>query len=96
MKLDLDPRTKLVLAVLYAVAVVVAGDLVWLLVALGLLALLVLLAGEGRAYLRWLRWVAVMAAAWFALSLWALDLAAAGTAALRLVALTTDFFLLFR
>jgi energy-coupling factor transport system permease protein len=63
---------------------------------LGLLVVLVLLAGEGRAYLRWLRLVVVMAVAWFALSLWALDLAAAGRAALRLVVLTTDFFLLFR
>jgi energy-coupling factor transport system permease protein len=96
MKLDLDPRTKLALAVLYAAAIVLAGGLAWLLAALGLLVVLVLLAGEGWAYLRWLRLVAVMAAAWFALSLWALDLAAAGMAALRLVALTTDFFLLFR
>jgi energy-coupling factor transport system permease protein len=96
MKLDLDPRTKLVLALLYAAAIVVAGGLAWLLAGLGLLVVLVLLAGEGRAYLHWLRVVVVMAAAWFALSLWALDLAAAGRAALRLVALTTDFFLLFR
>jgi energy-coupling factor transport system permease protein len=92
----LDPRTKLALAILYAAAILVAGRLGWLLAGLGLLIALVLLAGEGRAYLRWLRLVTVMAAAWFALSLWTLDLAAAGRAALRLMALTTDFFLLFR
>jgi energy-coupling factor transport system permease protein len=94
--LDLDPRTKLALAVLYAAAIVVADGPLWLLAALGVLVVLVLLAGEGRPYLRWLRLVAVMAAAWFALALWTLDVTAAARAALRLVALTTDFFLLFR
>jgi energy-coupling factor transport system permease protein len=94
--LDLDPRIKLALAVLYAAAIVISDGSAWLLAGLGLLVVLVLLAGQGRAYLRWLRLVGVMAVAWFALSLWTLDLAAAGRAALRLVTLATDFFLLFR
>lgn len=96
MKPALDPRTKLALAVLYAAAIIVVDGLAWLLAGLGLLLLLVLLAGQGRAYLRWLRLVALMVAAWFLLSLWAGDLLAAVAAALRLLALTTDFFLLFR
>lgn len=96
MKPALDPRTRLALAVLYAAAIIAAEGLAWLLAGLGLLLVLVLLAGQGRAYLRWLRLVAVMAAAWFLISLWASDLPSATGAALRLLALTTDFFLLFR
>ncbi len=37
-----------------------------------------------------------MAAAWFAISLWAFDLTTAATAGLRLVTLTSTFFLFFR
>lgn len=96
MRPALDPRTRLVLAVLYAAAIIVADGLAWLLAGLGLLLVLVLLAGQGRAFLRWLRLVLVMAAAWFLISLWASDLPSAASAALRLLALTTDFFLLFR
>lgn len=96
MRLDLDPRTRLVLAVLYGAAIVIAGGWPWLLGELGLLLVLVLLARQGGAYLRWLRLVGIMALAWFLLSLWVLDLDAAVVAALRLVALTTVFFLLFR
>ncbi len=96
MKLDLDPRTCLVLAVLYGAVIVIVDGWVWLLAALGLLLVLVLVARQGRAYLRWLRLLGVMAIAWFFLSLWVLDLPAAIAAALRLVALATDFFLLFR
>jgi energy-coupling factor transport system permease protein len=92
----LDPRTRLALAMFYAAAIIVADGLVWLLGGLGLLLVAVLLASQGWAYLRWLRLVAVMAAAWFLISWWAADLAAAFGAALRLLALTTDFFLLFR
>jgi energy-coupling factor transport system permease protein len=96
MTLDLDPRTRLALAILYGAAIVIADGWTWLLAELGLLLVLVVLARQGRAYLRWLRLVGVMAVAWFLLSLWALDLPAGVVAALRLVALTTVFFLLFR
>jgi energy-coupling factor transport system permease protein len=68
----------------------------WLAAELGALFLLVLAAREGGAYLRWLRLVVVMAAAWFAVSLWTFDLLTAVSASLRLMALTSAFFLLFR
>ena len=92
----LDPRTKLVVTVLYAALIIASGQPEWLLAELGLLVLLILAVGEGREYLRWLRLVAVMTAAWFLISLLAFDLFVAVTASLRLVALTTAFFLFFR
>ncbi len=69
---------------------------IWLLAELGLLVLAILAVGEGRMYLRWLRVVAVMAITWFLISLVAFDLLTAITAGLRLVALTSAFFLFFR
>ncbi|MGC9334922.1 MAG: energy-coupling factor transporter transmembrane component T family protein [Anaerolineae bacterium] len=96
MRLDLDPRTRLAMTVLYAALIVATGRIAWLAVELGVLLVLVLVTREGRAYLRWLRLVAVMAVAWFAVSLWAFDLPTAVNASLRLMALTSAFFLLFR
>ena len=92
----LDPRTKLVLTVVYAALIVASGRPAWLLGELGLLVLGILIAGEGRQYLSWLRVVAVMTVAWFAISLLAFDLFTALMASLRLVALTSTFFLFFR
>jgi energy-coupling factor transport system permease protein len=81
---------------LYAALIVATSRTAWLAAELSVLLLLVLAAREGGAYLRWLRLVAVMAAAWFAVSLWAFDLPTAVSASLRLMALTSAFFLLFR
>lgn len=96
MTLYLDPRTKLILTILYATLIIASGRPEWLLAELGLLVLAILAAGEGRQYLSWLRLVAVMTVAWFVISLWAFDLLTAATASLRLVALTSAFFLFFR
>lgn len=96
MSLNLDPRTKLVLTALYAVLVITSYRLEWLLAELGLLWLLILIVAEGRNYLRWLRLVAVMAVSWFAIAWWAFDLPTAATTSLRLVTLTSIFFLFFR
>ncbi len=96
MTLRLDPRTKLGLTALYALLVIISGRSSWLLVELGLLVLAILAVGEGYQYLSWLRLVAAMAAAWFVISLLAFDLIVAVTASLRLVALTSAFFLFFR
>lgn len=94
--MPLDPRTRLILTVLYAVLIIVSIQPLWLLVELGALILVILVAGEGAPYLRWLRPVAAMAISWFAISWLAFDLATAVTAGLRLVALTTAFFVFFR
>lgn len=92
----LDPRTRLILTVLYAVLVVASARPVWLIVELGALVLIVVAVGEGRQYLSWLRMVAVMAASWFVISLLAFDLATAVMASLRLITLTSAFFVFFR
>ena len=84
------------MTVLYTALIVATSRTAWLAMEWGVLLLLVVAAREGRAYLRWLRLVVVMAAAWFAVSLWAFDLPTAVSASLRLMALTSAFFLLFR
>lgn len=96
MSLNLDPRTRFALALVYAVFLIALSRPLWLLTGLGGLLLAILAAGEGRAYLRWLRLVAAMAATWFAIAWLAFDLATAVTASLRLVGLTSAFFLFFR
>ncbi len=96
MSLNLDPRTKLVLTVLYAVLAITSYRLEWLLAELGLLWLLILIVAEGRNYLRWLRLVAVMTISWFAIAWWAFDLPTATVTSLRLLTLTSIFFLFFR
>jgi energy-coupling factor transport system permease protein len=63
---------------------------------LGVLLLLVLLAGQGIAYLRWLRLAGGMAVAWFLISWLTLDMGTAIWTSVRLLALTSVFFLFFR
>jgi energy-coupling factor transport system permease protein len=92
----LDPRTRLGLAILYAVFIWLTRLPLWLAVELGILLLLVLLVRQGAAYLRWLRLAGTMAVAWFLISLWALGLDAATVTSLRLLAMTSTFFLFFR
>lgn len=96
MRLNLDPRTKLVLTGLYAALIIMSDKIEWQLAELGLLLVLVLVVGESHNYLRWLRLVAVMTISWFAIAWWAFDLFTAVTASLRLVTLTSIFFLFFR
>jgi energy-coupling factor transport system permease protein len=96
MSLNLDPRTRLVLTGLYAVLVTTSHRLEWLLAELGLLWLLILIIAEGRNYLRWLRLVAVMTISWFAIAWGAFDLPTAVMTSLRLLTLTSIFFLFFR
>jgi energy-coupling factor transport system permease protein len=76
--------------------VLLTHELAWLIVEWGLLLALVLVFGQGRAYLRWLPLVGLMAASWFALSLLNFDLDRALWAGVRLLALTSTFFLFFR
>jgi energy-coupling factor transport system permease protein len=92
----MDPRTKLILTGLFAGLIITTQQFEGLLAELSLLLLLVLFVGEGRSYLRWLRLVAAMTLSWFAIAWWAFDLLTATTASLRLVALTSLFFLFFR
>jgi energy-coupling factor transport system permease protein len=94
--LTLDPRTRLGLVLLYATWIVLSRRLEWLAVGLSLVLLAVLLAGQGLAYLRWLLLAGTMTVAWFVISLLAFDLLTAAWTSLRLLALTSVFFLFFR
>lgn len=92
----LDPRTRLGLTIAYAVLIASSRQPAWLLVELGLLLVIVLAIGAGRQYAQWLRLVAAMTATWFVISLWAFDLSTAVTASLRLISLTSTFFVFLR
>jgi energy-coupling factor transport system permease protein len=96
MTLDLDPRTRLLLALMYAVLIIVSGRTAWLVGELVLLLLVILAVGQGPQYMRWLRLVGAMTVTWFAVSWWAFDVGTAVMASLRLVTLTSAFFLFFR
>jgi energy-coupling factor transport system permease protein len=56
----------------------------------------ILVVGAGHQYLRWLRLVAAMTIGWFAISLLAFDASVAVMASIRLVLLTSIFFLFFQ
>jgi energy-coupling factor transport system permease protein len=85
-----------VLALLYATGVLITRELAWLVAEWGLLLALVLAFGQGRAYLRWLPLVGLMAASWFVISVLSVDLSTALWASVRLLALASTFFLFFR
>lgn len=91
----LDPRTKLLLAIFYSVLVMASGNLPWLLVELGVLLLLVVIIGEGYAYLRWLRLIVPMALFFGAVTWWSIDGESAVLVGLRLLTLTSTFFAFF-
>jgi energy-coupling factor transport system permease protein len=91
-----DPRTKLLLALLFGALIIATAQPLWLLAELGAVLLLVLAARQVGAYVRWLGLVALMALSWFAIAWWSLDLHTATTVSLRLVALMSVFFLFFR
>ncbi len=93
---NLDPRTKLLLTVLYSALIVRSDRLDWLAIELGVLVLLILGAREGRTYVGWLRLAGLMTGTWFAIAWLSFDLGTAITASLRLLALTTAFFVFFR
>lgn len=94
--LTLDPRTKLALALMYAIVVVVSNQLTWLLAELSIVVCIVLLAKQGYAYLRWLLLIASTLIFWLALAWWTLDMQVALIVGLRLMVLMTTFFTFFR
>jgi len=91
----LDPRTKLLLAVFWAIGVVAAHRMPTLLVALGLVLAGVLVMGKGKRYLRWLRLVLPMAIFFGAVIWWSVDRNAGFFATLKLLNLTSAFFVFF-
>jgi len=104
-KLNLDPRTKLILALAYAAILILTQALPALLAELALLAILIALLSLSsplsplklwRAWLRALRLVLAMTAIVFTISILAFDLTIALTTSTRLVALVTTFFIFFQ
>ncbi|UCF91118.1 MAG: energy-coupling factor transporter transmembrane protein EcfT [Desulfobacterales bacterium] len=91
----LDPRTKLVLALFYAILIVASQATAWLAAELGVLLLIVLIMQKGRAYLRWLRMLLPMALFFGAVVWWSIDWPAAVDAAMKLITLTSTFFVFF-
>jgi len=95
-RLNLDPRTKLILALTYAGLLVLTQALPALLVESAFLTVLIAFLGLGRAWLRALRLVLPMTAIVFAISTFTFDLTVALTTSVRLVALVTTFFVFFQ
>jgi len=91
----LDPRTKLWLALCYAVLIVASGRSGWLAIEWGVLLLFVLMISQGKTYLRWLRMLLPMAVFFGGVMWWSLDREAAVIACLKLLALTSTFFVFF-
>ncbi len=90
-----DPRTHLVLALIYGLVVVFIRDAALLLSAWGLLLVLIGLTGQQQAYGRWLLMLLPMALFFGGLTWWSVDLAAGLLAALSLLTLTSTFFVFF-
>ncbi|MBU2252712.1 MAG: energy-coupling factor transporter transmembrane protein EcfT [Proteobacteria bacterium] len=91
----LDPRTKLLLAIGYAVLTVAANRLTWSLAEGGVLLLFIVAIGKTRSYLRWLRMVLPMSLFFGAVIWWTADVRTAALAALKLLTLTSVFFVFF-
>ncbi len=91
----LDPRTKLLLAIGYAVLTVAANRLTWSLAEGGVLLLFIVVIGKTRFYLRWLRMVLPMSLFFGAVVWWTADVRTAALAALKLLTLTSVFFVFF-
>jgi energy-coupling factor transport system permease protein len=91
----LDPRTKLFLALVFAVSVMATGFMVVLAVQWGFVILAVFWLKEGLTYGRWLRLVVPMAVFFGAVTWWSAGSEAGVVAALKLVALSSGFFVFF-
>lgn len=91
----LDPRTKLLLSIYYAVLIIASGHFGWLAMEWGLLLLFVIIIGEAKTYLRWLRMLMPMALFFGAVMWWSVGKDAAVVASLKLLALTSAFFAFF-
>ncbi|MEW6672319.1 MAG: energy-coupling factor transporter transmembrane component T [Thermodesulfobacteriota bacterium] len=95
MKNLLDPRTKIIIAMFFTILVVASRTLSWLLPQWGVLIVLVVAIGKGRAYARWLRLSLPMALFFGAVTWWTADWKTGLMAALALLNLVSVFFVFF-
>ncbi len=93
---NLDPRTRLVIAAAFAILAMLTNRLDWLAVELASLTAVIVALGFGRAWLRWMRLLAVAGGVVVVVSLLAFDLVTALSTALRLVAVASAFFWFFQ
>lgn len=91
----LDPRTKLLLTISYSILLISSGQLISLLIKLGVLLLFILVIVKIREYLVWLRLVVPMAIFFGVVTWWSADEMAALMAAVNLLSLATVFFIFF-
>jgi energy-coupling factor transport system permease protein len=91
----LDPRTKLILSIFYVILVMISSRFSSLVVEWGTLVLFIVYTSNGKAYLRWLRLVVPMSLFFGAVTWWSVNGEAGAIAALKLLAMTTVFFVFF-
>jgi len=91
----LDPRTKLFLAFCFAVMVMIADRQVEIVGAYGLALILITGLRQMKAYLRWSRLVLPMAVFFGAVTWWSTTWPIGCLAGLKLLVLTTVFFIFF-
>jgi energy-coupling factor transport system permease protein len=91
----LDPRTKLGLCFLYATLIVALPELFQACGLLAILLLAVVFMGRAGDYRRWLRLVLPMAVFFGAVTAWSAGAVAGAAAGVKLLALTSTFFVLF-
>ncbi|MDD5100723.1 MAG: energy-coupling factor transporter transmembrane component T [Syntrophales bacterium] len=90
-----DPRTKLFLAMGYAVLIAASARLGWSLAEAAVLLLFIAVIGKTRLYLRWLRMALPMSLFFGAVVWWTADVRIAALAALKLLTLVSVFFVFF-
>lgn len=91
----LDPRTKLILTLMFSAMVAVTSEWFILTGQWGFLVILIFSQKKIRDYLRWLRLVLPMALFFGGVTWWAAGIEAGYLAALKLLTLTSVFFIFF-
>lgn len=92
---QLDPRTKLLLTFCFAILVMIADQQVEIASTYGFALVLLAALGQLKAYLRWLRLVLPMAVFFGVVTWWSTTWPLGCLAGLKLLALTTVFFIFF-
>jgi energy-coupling factor transport system permease protein len=96
MHLPFDPRTKLIVAVAFAALMVMTSNLAALAIGVAVPSLLAIALRRTRAWLDLLRVLLPMTAFFVILMLFSFDLETVAGTALRLVAMTSAFFVFFQ
>ncbi|MGQ9482882.1 energy-coupling factor transporter transmembrane component T family protein [Chloroflexus sp.] len=96
MAFHLDPRAKTLMALLWTVVLSTAESIPVLMIGMMPVLLIVWCSGQQPAFLRWLRLIALMITGWMIIALLTLDRQTALTVGLRILALSSIFFVFLR